>query len=57
MASSTKESVPTDDVATREETDTEISGKLDGVESELGLTKLSDEISSSLLDASLSEYQ
>jgi hypothetical protein len=57
MASPTKECESAGDTNPSAETKDGISRKLVGVESELEFMQLSDEISSSLLDASLSEYQ
>jgi hypothetical protein len=57
MASPATENVSRNEIVTMDETNVGKSGKLAGVESELELMTFSDELSSSLLDASLSEYQ
>jgi hypothetical protein len=57
MAFPATENVSPDGVLPTDETNAGISGKLVGVESELELMRISDEISDRLLDASLSEYQ
>ena len=57
MASPSRDGVEADETATMSKENAGISTKLVGVESELELMEISDEISISLLDASLSEYQ
>ena len=57
MASPTKEGGSADETTTMDKKNAGISSRLVGVESELELIEISGEISISLLDASLSEYQ
>ena len=57
MASAVKEAGPGSGKSEGQEGGYDISVEMVGVESELELMKLSDEISASLLHASLSEYQ
>lgn len=57
MASPVTENVLTDETLSTRETIAGISETLVSVENELELMRLSDEISSSLLDANLSQYQ